>query len=250
MFANFKTSLIKSPVWVAIETDIYHVKLNAMINYSQHELLFHTSVFTSIGRWSNKFHHSRLNSTNVLHMLVPSQIYVLLIYILSFVGKKQQIQTKSSSDKSLDISKMCLMMSYIHIHIVSSLTERSNPTSFQNKVECVLKVIFHYFTFITKHPSPCLQKPHHSRGAYSSAYHDCMLFNYPNSHQTVKSFVITCPENGRDISKVNLNSLLFVKFLCLWTNEYFYGKHESCLCIKCEKRLWITNEDVVTCLES
>ena len=59
----------------------------------------------------------------------------------------------------------------------------------------------------------------HSRGPYSSAQHYCTLFNNPNSHRTVKSFVITCSENGRNLFKANLNSLLFGKFRGLWTKE-------------------------------
>ena len=59
----------------------------------------------------------------------------------------------------------------------------------------------------------------HSRGTYSSAYHDCMLFNNPNSHRTVESLVMTCSENGRDLFQANLNSLSFCKFRGLWSNE-------------------------------
>ena len=36
---------------------------------------------------------------------------------------------------------------------------------------------------------------------HSSAYHDCMLFNNPNSHRTGESLV-TRSENGRDLSNV------------------------------------------------
>ena len=56
---------------------------------------------------------------------------------------------------------------------------------------------------------------------------------------------MTCSENDRDLFQANLNSLLFDKFRGLWTKESFYDKHETGLCIKCEKRLWITNDDVV-----
>ena len=57
-------------------------------------------------------------------------------------------------------------------------------------------------------------------------------------------------ENDRDLFKAILNSLLFGKFRGWWTKEEFYGKHETGLCIKCEKRLWIPDDDVVACLKS
>ena len=50
----------------------------------------------------------------------------------------------------------------------------------------------------------------HSRGAHGSAYHDCMLFDNLNFHRTVKSLVMTCSENGRDLFQVNLNSLCYL----------------------------------------
>ena len=61
--------------------------------------------------------------------------------------------------------------------------------------------------------------------------------------------MITCSENGRNLSKAKLNSLSFGKFRGLWTKEWFYGKHETGLCVKCEKRLWIPNNDVVAYLK-
>ena len=47
-----------------------------------------------------------------------------------------------------------------------------------------------------------------------------------------------------------LNWMLFGKFRRLWTKEWFYGKHETGLCIKCEKQLWIPNDGVVAYLKS
>ena len=65
----------------------------------------------------------------------------------------------------------------------------------------------------------CMVYTIHSRGAYSSAWNYCTLFNNPNSHRTVESLVMTCSENGRDLFQANLNSLLFDKFRGLWTRE-------------------------------
>ena len=76
------------------------------------------------------------------------------------------------------------------------------------------------------------------------------MFNNPNSHRTVESLVMTCSENGRDLFQANLNSPLFGKFRGLWTKEQFYDKHETDLSIKCEKRLWMTNDDGVACVKS
>ena len=51
----------------------------------------------------------------------------------------------------------------------------------------------------------------HSRGAFNSAYHDCMQFNNPNSHRTVETLVMACSETGCNLFQTNLSSLLFGK---------------------------------------
>ena len=61
---------------------------------------------------------------------------------------------------------------------------------------------------------------HTLRGAYSSAYHDCMLFNNPTPHRTVESLVMACSENGRDLFQANLNSLLFGKIRGLLRSNF------------------------------
>ena len=90
----------------------------------------------------------------------------------------------------------------------------------------------------------------HSWGAYSSSLNYRMLFNNPNFHRTIESLVMTCLENGRDLFQANVDSLFYGKFCGLWTKEYLFGKHESILCLKCEKRLGIPDDDVVACLKS
>ena len=62
--------------------------------------------------------------------------------------------------------------------------------------------------------------------------------------------VMTYSENGRDLFQANVDSLFYGKFCGLWTKEYLFGKHESSHCLKCEKRLWIPNDEVVGCLKS
>ena len=90
-----------------------------------------------------------------------------------------------------------------------------------------MHLVITYFTFSIVHtkkknPNGVLfvnRECYQSRGAYSSAYHDCMLFNNPNSHRTVESLGMTCTENGCDLFLVNLNSLLFGKFHGSWTRS-------------------------------
>ena len=72
---------------------------------------------------------------------------------------------------------------------------------------------------LTMHMFPEMRYTTTGERAYNSAYHDCMLFNNPNSHRAIESLVMTCSENGRDLFKANLNSLLFGKFRGLRTNE-------------------------------
>ena len=60
-----------------------------------------------------------------------------------------------------------------------------------------------------------------SMGACISAYNDCMLFNNPNSHRTVESFM-TCSENGRDLFRANLYALCYGKLRGTWTKEHFF----------------------------
>ena len=60
---------------------------------------------------------------------------------------------------------------------------------------------------------------------------------------------MTFSENGPDLFQANLDSLFYGKFRGLWTREYFFDKHETSLCIKCEKRLWIPNDDMVVMSE-
>ena len=43
---------------------------------------------------------------------------------------------------------------------------------------------------------------------------------------------------------------VYGKFRGLWTKKKFFGKHETSLCIKSEKRLWIPNDDMIACLKS
>ena len=61
---------------------------------------------------------------------------------------------------------------------------------------------------------------------------------------------MTYSEKGRDLFQTNLDSLFYGKLRGLRAKEYFFGKHETRLCIKWEKRLWLPNDDVVACLKS
>ena len=61
---------------------------------------------------------------------------------------------------------------------------------------------------------------------------------------------MTCSENGRDLFQANLDSLLYGKLRGLWTKEKYFGKHETSLCMKREKRLWIPSDDVGACQKS
>ena len=75
----------------------------------------------------------------------------------------------------------------------------------------------------------------HSRGAYSSAWNYCMLFNDPNSHRTVESLVTTCSENGRCLFQANSDSQFYGKFRGLWTKEYFWQTWNQSL-----RKVWET----------
>ena len=58
---------------------------------------------------------------------------------------------------------------------------------------------------------------------------------------------MTCSENGLGFISSEFKFILICQ-LSRFMN--FHDKHETGLCIKCEKRLWITNDDVVACVKS